>query len=112
MPNMPGKTKRPWVPEKSNQGKDNVWSNNPDPFYTSKRWRTIRKIKLKNNPLCECEACHKLGRKLPANVVDHIIPRRERPDLELSYNNLQSMNASCHNRKSAKEGNKIKNNTK
>jgi 5-methylcytosine-specific restriction protein A len=80
-----------------------------DPFYSSKRWRRLRAAKLMANPLCECEACKANGSVTPADTVDHIEPRCERPYLEWDWSNLQSMSTSHHNRKTFRErtGNRV-----
>ncbi|NPV52640.1 MAG: HNH endonuclease [Firmicutes bacterium] len=60
-------------------------------FYTSERWRRLRKWKLMQNPLCE--ECGAL-----AQIVDHIKPIKEGGDPML-IDNLQSLCIACHNRK-------------
>jgi 5-methylcytosine-specific restriction enzyme A len=74
-----------------------------DPFYSSSAWRKLRAVKLAADPLCQCEDCERLGRVLAADTVDHRLERSEHPHLELDYENLVSMNRSCHNRKTARE---------
>jgi 5-methylcytosine-specific restriction enzyme A len=72
-----------------------------DPFYSSTAWIRLRDWKRSDRPLCEeCEAS---GVVEPMAHVDHVLPRRERPDLELDASNLRSLCARCHNRKTAKE---------
>lgn len=66
-----------------------------------KTWEKLRAAKLADDPLCE--HCEKQGRTTPAQDVDHIIPIRERPDLRLARDNLQSLCRPCHNRKTARE---------
>ena len=39
-----------------------------------------------------------------AAVVDHIIPRRDRPDLALDPSNLRALCHDCHNRHGQKAG--------
>lgn len=73
-----------------------------DPFYSSHRWKELRAIKLLYCPLCECDACKASGEVVPADVVDHIKPRCDYPELELDYDNLRSMSARHHNRHTAK----------
>jgi len=75
---------------------------NPDPFYHTHTWKSIRAEKLRLNPYCECAECK--GRKVPANTVDHIIPI-SLGGSSTHMSNLQSMTLSCHNKKSAKEKN-------
>jgi len=62
----------------------------------SKKWPTVRKNHLKNNPVCAaCGGSKKLE-------VHHIIPFQENPNLELDQNNLitlcesKSFGVVCH----------------
>jgi 5-methylcytosine-specific restriction protein A len=64
-------------------------------------WRRLRTAHLQANPLCA--HCLKMGIIRVAEVVDHIIPISERPDLRLDPDNLQSLDAQCHNAKTARE---------
>ena len=68
-----------------------VWSKH----YKSKRWRRLRERQLAKYPMCQCPHCK--GKKLPANVVDHIKPHRGDTQLLWNPDNLQSMAATCHN---------------
>lgn len=69
-------------------------------FYHSQAWVKLREIKIKQNPLCE--ECYKNGRLKKAVIVDHILPAKEYPDKRLNIDNLQSLCASCHNKKHGK----------
>jgi 5-methylcytosine-specific restriction protein A len=72
-------------------------------FYVSKPWRALRARKLKIDPYCECPDC--VGKKVLADMVDHIQPI-ELGGNPLDINNLQSMrNHPCHDRKRAREKN-------
>jgi 5-methylcytosine-specific restriction protein A len=62
-------------------------------FYSSKEWRRMRAIVLRDEPLCAC------GQS--SDTVDHIIDRRKRPDLALERSNLKGMCSGCHSRKTA-----------
>lgn len=67
-----------------------------DAFYWSTAWRRLRERILAQHPLC---AIHQeKGMVVEATVVDHIIPRRERPDLALEPSNLRALCHDCHNR--------------
>ena len=66
-------------------------------FYTSKRWREFRVALLEENPWCV--ECQRLGSFVRATEVDHIVPRRERPDLSFARTNAQSMCKSHHSAK-------------
>lgn len=62
--------------------------------YDGKFWRKNRNLHLAKNP--ECVSCGK-----SAQVVDHIIPRKRRPDLFWNPDNWQSLCHACHNIKTA-----------
>ncbi|MBL4751997.1 MAG: HNH endonuclease [Flavobacteriales bacterium] len=66
-----------------------------DNFYRSMSWKKLRYKALKfNNGKCElCGASKHYGAVLN---VDHIKPRKHRPDLELKLSNLQVLCASCN----------------
>jgi hypothetical protein len=67
-------------------------SGSRDPFYESSRWRRESREFLARSPTCaHCPAS--------AVIVDHISPRRERPDLEWSRANWQGLCRSCDSRK-------------
>lgn len=88
------------------------------PWYQKKVWRGhirngrrvggLRRQQLSNEPLCECKECEKREVPLPATVADHIkdwkqgSTEAERWELFTDPDNLQSMAASCHNRKTAR----------
>lgn len=101
MPSIPKSQIKPtWIAPAKKQGKKS-WGYDTN-FYRRKAWRTIRRIKLMEDPLCvECE---KEGKLVSATVVDHIKARRDAPELELEFSNLQSLCESCHNSKSGREG--------
>lgn len=91
--------KLPWVKPAVRGNKSWGWSTG---FYSTKRWRNLRQFFLSQNPLCVM--CEANGQLVTATVVDHIIPRRDRPDLELEESNLQGLCEPCHNAKSGREG--------
>ena len=73
-----------------------------DPFYSSSEWLVIRRkaLVMGNYQCVECGVSIrgvKYGGAKP--VIDHIIPRRKRPDLALELSNLQCLCIACHNRK-------------
>jgi 5-methylcytosine-specific restriction protein A len=70
-------------------------------MYENKRWRDNRLSYLRGNPLCVI--CHVQGRLTPAYVVDHIKDHKGDYDLFWDTNNWQSLCASCHSSKTAKE---------
>ena len=102
MPTIPNPKRSPLMPErKAQEGRKVDYSY----MYQSARWRRLRKEKLAADPLCQCEECAKLPVPLPAQMVDHITPYRDGGDF-YDWNNLQSMNNRCHNRKSGREAHK------
>jgi 5-methylcytosine-specific restriction endonuclease McrA len=60
-------------------------------FYQSARWRALRVLVLREEPICTCG--------LPAKHVHHIKPRKERPDLQWERSNLEALCIPCHNAK-------------
>jgi 5-methylcytosine-specific restriction protein A len=88
-------------PRKHNQGR--VYKHLGTFDYTSSKWRALRAQKLLINPFCECPDCE--GKRIPATMVDHIIPIEQGGD-PYAMSNLQSMrNHPCHDRKRANERN-------
>jgi 5-methylcytosine-specific restriction protein A len=88
--------KRPWI-------KRTQTRYNPDPWYNSAEWKATRARKLELNPFCECDQC--AGKRVKAEMVDHIQPIKEggsRTDMS----NLQSLTNRCHARKSAQDKNR------
>jgi 5-methylcytosine-specific restriction protein A len=64
-------------------------------FYASAAWLKLRAWHLCKHPLCE--DCRKAGRITSAAHVHHTLERKQRPDLALDPENLESLCASCHN---------------
>ena len=68
-----------------------------DKFYSTAAWRRFREYILITRPLCvDCEA---EGLVVPAVVVDHIKPFKERPDLGLDEGNVRGLCRACDNRR-------------
>ena len=65
-----------------------------------RRWRTLRRMKLQANPLCE--ECLLYGRAMQATDVDHMQPRAAGGSD--AWENLRSLCHSCHSKKTASEG--------
>lgn len=63
-------------------------------FYHSARWRLLRRMKLRRNPLCE--RCEAKGLTVAGVIVHHRIERREERELELELTNLESLCRACH----------------
>jgi 5-methylcytosine-specific restriction endonuclease McrA len=77
-------------------------SRGPDrQFYSTPRWRRFRKRILAVNPWCVF--CHEGGSHVLAKVVDHIMPRKDRPDLAYVASNCRGLCVSCHNRRTRKQ---------
>lgn len=80
-----------------------------DPFYHSKPWKRVRRLALERDKgMCQdCMDRFRAGygfKPHRAEMVHHIIPREERPDLELDLNNLRSLCNECHNKKHPEKG--------
>ena len=70
-------------------------------FIKSLPWRRLRLRKRAAQPVCQdCEA---RGRTTVAIEVDHVLPRKQRPDLALAWSNLRALCKPCHSRKTRGE---------
>ena len=69
-------------------------------IYYSNRWKKLRQAYIEHQPLCE--HCLKLDLITPASVVDHIKEIKDGGEA-WSFDNLQSLCSTCHNRKTAIE---------
>lgn len=71
--------------------------------YNTPTWKSLRLVKLKNNPLCE--ECLKTDRVEAATEVHHIIEFMNGTTIEqikfygFDYNNLMSLCLKCHQNK-------------
>ena len=79
------------------------------PFYNSKAWLVLADGRKQADSYlcCDCMERKKAGgygRVRDAEVVHHVIPRSERPDLELDIDNLRSLCKICHNRRHPEKG--------
>ena len=72
-------------------------------FYAGTRWRNLRTWVLDQCPLCV--RCREKGLTVLAKHVDHVIDRKERPDLAYDDTNLESLCHSCHSKKTATRNN-------
>lgn len=72
-----------------------------DSWYSDPRWRRIRAVHLKREPLCA--DCMARGTLTPASIVDHIIPHLGNWQTFTDHNNLQSLCKRCHDQKTARE---------
>ena len=73
-----------------------------DAFYHTPEWRELRRRALKRDHY-RCVLCGASLRKIGSSRVDHIAPRRARPDLALVLANLRSLCAPCDNRQSVEK---------
>ena len=62
------------------------------PFYNTKTWKHLRKVKLISDPLCE--AC----RRKPATDIDHVVALNKGGS-PTAMENLRSLCHACHSRK-------------
>ena len=79
------------------------------PFYHRAAWKRVRALALqRDNGMCqECMERFNAGygiRPRRAQMVHHIIPLEERPDLGLDLNNLRSLCYECHNKEHPEKG--------
>ena len=72
-----------------------------DPFYHSAAWKRVRQVALmRDGGMCQ-DCMDRMragfgGKPNRATMVHHIIPRSERPNLELDPDNLRALCAECH----------------
>ena len=66
-----------------------------DPFYSSWRWRKVRRMFLRRHPLC-CNPHGLHTEPVAATAVDHVVPRALRPDLPFDSDNPQREVNSSH----------------
>lgn len=102
MAKKPDKVVRSWVqPRKEFERPiDFSW------FYNNRKWRNTSKSYRLVHPLCECKDCEVNEIVRPANVCDHIRGLKFLLDNGINpydWEELQSMNNSCHNKKSGSE---------
>lgn len=70
-------------------------------FYASTKWIKVRNAFRKANPLCN--RCKAMGYTRSMEIVDHILPADDYPELIFDWGNLQSLCSPCHNHKTAKD---------
>ena len=70
-----------------------------DPFYHSAEWLALRAARIKDKDWWQAQARAKPGERL---VLDHVLERRDRPDLELDPANTQWLTHGEHQAKTAK----------
>ena len=87
-----------------------------DPFYHSAAWKHVRAVALmRDGGMCQdCMDRMRSGIGVKPNratLVHHIIPRSERPDLELDPDNLRALCAECHEKEHPERRSKKKQKT-
>lgn len=75
-------------------------------FYSSPEWLSLRKQALRRDGYC-CVKCGTSLRGKGRSRVDHIYPVKERPDLKLCLENLQSLCPKCDNQKHSEKAAKV-----
>lgn len=61
-----------------------------DPWYSTYQWRQLRARVIAEEPVCR--ACGQAA----STDADHIVPRRQAPDLALLRENLRGVCHACH----------------
>lgn len=67
-----------------------------DPFYRSSAWWKVRQ-KVMQRDRFTCTNCGADVRGKGEGRVDHILPRKDRPDLALDEGNLRTLCVACDN---------------
>ena len=73
-----------------------------DRFYLSPKWKDTRlKVLRRDRYICQECGCKCLGKKLgrPSPEVDHVLPRKEYPQLAYDMGNLRTLCKSCHSKR-------------
>ncbi len=80
-----------------------------NPFYHTAAWKRARQAALMRDHgmCCDCMDRFRAGygiRPRRADMVHHIIPLEERPDLAYRLDNLRSLCNQCHNERHPEKG--------
>ncbi len=80
-----------------------------DPFYYTMAWRRVAALRrqMDDHKCAYCVERWRAGsgvRPRAAELVHHVIPRSERPDLALDLDNLRSACNTCHNQLHPEKG--------
>lgn len=68
-----------------------------DNLYKTKKWQKLRKyVLMRDKYLCQAEV--RYGKRIDAEVVHHIFPVEEYPELFYNADNLISLSKRAHNR--------------
>lgn len=68
-----------------------------DPFLDTRAWRDLSTLVAAKDPLCA--NCKRRGLVVIGTQRDHIVPRKERPDLALVESNIENLCDRCHAKK-------------
>lgn len=68
----------------------------PDPFYLSKRWKSIRNMVMKRDGY-QCQLAKRDGKAVDAQTVHHIFPREDFPEYQWETWNLVALSFAAHN---------------
>lgn len=62
-------------------------------FYAGSQWRKLRRMFLRANPVCAVPGCGK-----SAEIVNHKIDRKDRPELAYAWDNLEALCKEHHDK--------------
>lgn len=65
------------------------------------QWRKFRALVMRRRPFCECDECKASPTPDLSEVLDHILPIADRPDLRLVESNLRAMSKRHHDQHTA-----------
>lgn len=94
-----GASRNPHKRKQKKRKNKHKFKKNINKFYDSYEWKTLRyKALLHYGP--KCMACGITTADGAIMNIDHIIPRKKRPDLDLKMSNLQVLCSWCNHGKS------------
>lgn len=74
----------------------NMTYKEPNPFYKSKKWKQKRKVILKLHDY-ECQESRQYGDSKQADLIHHVYPLKQYPELALVNWNLLPLAEEIHN---------------
>jgi 5-methylcytosine-specific restriction protein A len=89
-----------YKPKKKKNNNGNQYDKERRKVYSSERWRTVRRLKFQQNPLCE--KCEEKGLTVQAEDIHHVISFMSTNNPDIRYNlaydfeNLLSLCKQCH----------------
>ena len=78
-----------------------------DLFYSSIAWLQLRRRVLGRDGY-KCTICGVSVKEKGSSQIDHVIPRKQRPDLALNISNLRTLCRVCHNKFDQARGHKTR----